>query len=345
MCTHGKTHLADGLVIGDLIECPKHNGRFNFKDGSVKRAPVCVGLNTYKTKVVDGVIMIDPNCGTQKKETKKSETYEVISNSNLSTFIKELKIKPVENKNIEFTPGDYMQLEIPKYQLNFNEIEIKDNLKKVWRNKGLFGLNSKNRSKITRNYSIATNPKVEDYLKFNVRLALPLNGTDNPPGLGSSYLFNLKKGDTIELFGPFGDFHLKQTQKEIIFIGGGAGMAPFRSQISYLFDTMKTKRKVSYWYGARSKQEIFYEDYFILLDKKNENFNFNLALSEPLPEDNWKGYVGYIHEVVNENYLNTIARISKIEFYLCGPPQMIKACREMLIDIGVKNNQILFDAF
>jgi Na(+)-translocating NADH:ubiquinone oxidoreductase F subunit len=289
--------------------------------------------------------MIDPNCGTQKKESKKSETYEVISNSNLSTFIKELKIKPVKNKNIEFTPGDYMQLEIPKYQLNFNEIEIKDNLKKVWRYKGLFGLNSKNRSKITRNYSIATNPKVEDYLKFNVRLALPLNGTDNPPGLGSSYLFNLKKGDTIELFGPFGDFHLKQTQKEIIFIGGGAGMAPFRSQISYLFDTMKTKRKVSYWYGARSKQEIFYEDYFILLDKKNENFNFNLALSEPLPEDNWKGYVGYIHEVVNENYLNTIARISKIEFYLCGPPQMIKACREMLIDIGVKNNQILFDAF
>ena len=345
MCTHGKTHLADGLVMGDLVECPKHNGRFNFKDGTVKRHPVCVGLNTYKTKVVDGVIMLNPNSGIKVKESKKSKTYEVISNSNLATFIKELKIKPVEGENIEFTPGDYMQLEIPKYQLSFNEIEIEDNFKKVWKNKGLLKLSSENESKITRNYSIATNPRVEDHLKFNVRLALPLNGSNNPPGLGSSYLFNLKKGDTIELFGPFGDFHLKQTQKEIIFIGGGAGMAPFRSQISHLFDTMKTTRKVSYWYGARSKKEIFYKDYFNMLDDKNKNFNFNIALSEPLPEDQWKGYIGYIHEVVNENYLNTIADLSKIEFYLCGPPLMIKACRDMLSDIGVKNKQILFDAF
>ena len=279
------------------------------------------------------------------KESKKSKTYEVISNSNIATFIKELKIKPVEGENIEFTPGDYMQLEIPKYQLSFNEIEIEDNFKKVWKNKGLLKLSSENESKITRNYSIATSPRVEDHLKFNVRLALPLNGSNNPPGLGSSYLFNLKKGDTIELFGPFGDFHLKQTQKEIIFIGGGAGMAPFKSQISYLFDTMNTKRKVSYWYGARSKKEIFYKDYFIMLDDKNKNFNFNIALSEPLPEDQWTGYIGYIHEVVNENYLNTIADLSKIEFYLCGPPLMIKACRDMLSDIGVKNKQILFDAF
>ena len=345
MCTHGKTHLADGLVMGDLVECPKHNGRFNFKDGTVKRHPVCIGLNTYKTKVVDGVIMLNPNSGIKVRESKKSKTYEVISNSNLATFIKELKIKPVEGENIEFTPGDYMQLEIPKYQLSFKEIEIEDNFKKVWKKKGLLKLSSKNESKITRNYSIATNPSVEDHLKFNVRLALPLNGSNNPPGLGSSYLFNLKKGDTIELFGPFGDFHLKQTQKEIIFIGGGAGMAPFKSQISHLFHTMKTTRKVSYWYGARSKKEIFYKDYFTILADENKNFNFNIALSKPLPEDRWKGYIGYIHEVVNENYLNTIADLSKIEFYLCGPPLMIKACRNMLSDIGVKNKQILFDAF
>ena len=304
-----------------------------------------MGLNTYQTKVVDGLIMLNPYSGIKAKESKKSKTYEVISNSNLATFIKELKIKPVDEENIEFTPGDYMQLEIPKYQLSFKEIEIEDNFKKVWKKKGLLKFSSKNESKVTRNYSIATNPRVEDHLKFNVRLALPLNGSNNPPGLGSSYLFNLKKGDTIELFGPFGDFHLKQTQKEIIFIGGGAGMAPFKSQISHLFHTMKTMRKVSYWYGARSKKEIFYKDYFTILADKNKNFNFNIALSEPLPEDQWKGYIGYIHEVVNKNYLNTIADLSKIEFYLCGPPLMIKACRNMLSDIGVKNKQILFDAF
>ena len=182
-------------------------------------------------------------------------------------------------------------------------------------------------------------------MKFNIRLALPLNVYKDPPGIGSSYLFNLKKGDKIELFGPFGDFHLKQTDNEIVFIGGGAGMAPLRSQISNLFDSNPTNRLVSFWYGARSEKELFYQDYFKFLDKSFDNFSFNVGLSAPTATDNKQFNIGFIHEIVYNNYLKSKANLSNIEFYLCGPPKMITACKKMLYDIGVKSQNILYDQF
>ena len=209
----------------------------------------------------------------------------------------------------------------------------------------MLDLYSVNTSKISRNYSIATNPDLVDNLKFNIRLALSTNGSNHPPGIATSYLFNLKKGDKIELFGPFGDFHLKQTDNEIVFIGGGAGMAPLRSQISNLFDSNSTGRKVSFWYGARSENDLFYQDYFQFLDKCFDNFSFNVALSAPIATDNNQFNIGFIHEIVYNNYLKSKANLSNIEFYLCGPPKMIEACKKMLYEIGIKSSQILFDEF
>jgi len=345
ICTHGKTHLSDGLVIGDQIECPKHNGRFNVKDGTVERPPVCLGLKTYETKIIENIIWVNPSSGKRKIAKKESKSYEVISNLNVATFIKELILKPINNEQLKFTSGDYIQFEIPAYKMNFKQINVKDIYKKVWKEEGLLDLYSFNNSKISRNYSIASNPNLVDNLKFNVRLALSENESNHPPGVASSYLFNLKKGDKVELFGPFGDFHLKQTKNEIVFIGGGAGMAPLRSQISSLFDSNPTERKVSFWYGARSEKELFYQDYFKFLDKTFDNFNFNVALSAPLPTDNTKYNIGFIHDIIYNNYLNRKANLSNIEFYLCGPPKMIKACKKMLYDIGVKSQNILYDQF
>ena len=345
MCTHGKTHLSNGLVIGDQIECPKHNGRFNIKDGTVRRPPVCLGLQIYETKITDNIIWINPNSGIKKDKFKESRSYEVVSNFNIATYIKELIIKPINNSKLEFTAGDYVQFEIPPYEMNFKQINIKDSYRKIWEKEGLLKLNSSNNSEISRNYSIATNPDTEDYLKFNIRLALSVNVSKDPPGIGSSYIFNLKKGDKVELFGPFGDFHLKQTDNEIVFIGGGAGMAPLRSQISNLFDSNPTNRLISFWYGARSEKELFYQDYFQFLDKCFDNFSFNVALSAPIATDNNQFNIGFIHEIVYNNYLKSKANLSNIEFYLCGPPKMIEACKKMLYEIGIKSSQILFDEF
>ncbi|MCB1106054.1 MAG: hypothetical protein KDK74_15100, partial [Cephaloticoccus sp.] len=195
------------------------------------------------------------------------------------------------------------------------------------------------------NYSLASNAATESTLRFNVRIATPPPGQDCPPGVGSAYMFNLKPGDTVTAIGPFGDFHLKPTQKEAVYIGGGAGMAPLRAHLTHLFETEHTHRKVSYWYGARSRQEIFYADYFEALAQQHPNFSFRLALSSPLPEDHWTGSTGFIHEVVLTQYLRDHPNPSAIEFYLCGPPMMIKACTKMLADLGVTPQQIAFDEF
>jgi Na+-transporting NADH:ubiquinone oxidoreductase subunit F len=182
-------------------------------------------------------------------------------------------------------------------------------------------------------------------LKFNVRIATPPPGQDCPPGVGSSYIFNLKPGDLVTAIGPFGDFHIKPTQKEMVYIGGGAGMAPIRAHIAHLFENEHTLRKVSYWYGARSRQEIYYDDYFRKLAGEHHNFKFKLALSDPLEEDNWTGHQGFIHEVVFHNYLKDHPNLQAVEFYLCGPPMMIKACNRMLADLGVPKGHITFDEF
>jgi len=192
---------------------------------------------------------------------------------------------------------------------------------------------------------MASNQATESMLRFNVRIATPPSGQDCPPGAGSSYVFNLKAGDVVTAIGPFGDFHIKPTQREMVYIGGGAGMAPLRSHLSHLFETEHTARKVSFWYGARSSQELFYVDYFEGLASNHENFTFHLALSSPLPDDNWTGHEGFIHAVVLEEYLRTHPRPESVEFYLCGPPQMISACLRMLSDLEVPNDHIAFDEF
>jgi Na(+)-translocating NADH:ubiquinone oxidoreductase F subunit len=196
-----------------------------------------------------------------------------------------------------------------------------------------------------RNYSLATNPVTDRQLRFNVRIATPPRGQDCPAGVGSSYVFGLKPGDTVTAIGPFGDFVVKPTLREMVYIGGGAGMAPLRSHLSHLLETAKTARRISYWYGARSRQELFYQDYFESLASKHTNFSFHVALSEPLAEDKWDGPTGFIHEVVQQQLLAGHRDPTAIEYYLCGPPAMIKAVTLMLKSYGVPQEQIAFDEF
>jgi Na+-transporting NADH:ubiquinone oxidoreductase subunit F len=349
ICTHGNTHLGDGLIKGHIIECPKHNGRFNLEDGSPARAPVCLGLATFPIEERSGRIWLNiEKPGGEGARAEKSYKLRVVSNYNVSTFIKELVLEPFEaNEKINFIPGDYIQVDIPQYELiRFSEFEIPEPYYSVWKRQGLFSLTSSHDGYNRRNnYSIASNTVTERTLRFNIRIATPPPGQDCPPGVGSSYIFSLKPGDLVTAIGPFGDFHIKPTQKEMVYIGGGAGMAPIRAHIAHLFENESTLRKVTYWYGARSKQEIYYDDYFRKLAGEHHNFNFKLALSDPLEEDNWTGHQGFIHEVVFHNYLKDHPNLQAVEFYLCGPPMMIKACNRMLSELGVPKGQITFDEF
>ena len=349
VCTHGNTHLADGLVKGKIIECPKHNGRFNLADGSPARPPVCRGLATYPLEERRGRLWLNVRrAGGAGAREQKTYAFRVVSNRSVATFIKELVLEPLDAaQKPAFTPGDYLQFDIPAYdEIKFAGFDIPEPYAAVWRAQHVFDLVAKNPGGSRRNnYSLASNAATESALRFNVRIATPPPGQDCPPGVGSAYMFNLKPGDTVTAIGPFGDFHLKPTQKEAVYIGGGAGMAPLRAHLTHLFETEHTHRKVSYWYGARSRQEIFYADYFEALAHQHPNFSFHLALSSPLPEDHWTGSTGFIHEVVLTQYLRDHPNPSAIEFYLCGPPMMIKACTKMLADLGVTPQQIAFDEF
>ena len=349
VCTHGNTHLGEGMVKGKTIECSKHNGRFNLADGSPARAPVCRGLATYPVEERGGRVWlnVDKAGGVGARHEKMVE-FRVVSNTNVSTFIKELVLEPVGSiESMDFQPGDYLQFDIPVYEeVRFAEFDIPEPYASVWRNWNLFDLKVGNRESGRRNnYSLASNGVVDGKLTFNVRIATPPPGQDCPPGIGSSYMFELKPGDIVSSIGPFGDFHIKPTQKEMVYIGGGAGMAPLRAHIARLFETEKTARRVSYWYGARSKQEIFYDDYFEGLASRHGNFRFEVALSDPLEEDAWTGPKGFIHEVVLEKYLKNHSNLKAVEFYLCGPPMMIKACNAMLAKMGVNPDQIAYDEF
>jgi Na(+)-translocating NADH:ubiquinone oxidoreductase F subunit len=272
----------------------------------------------------------------------------VVSNRNVSTFIKELVLEPVDNaQKVGFTPGDYIQLDIPSYEvIRFCDFDIPEPYAEVWRNHRLFDLEVANPQTGRRNnYSLAGNAACERVLRFNVRIATPPPGQDCPPGVGSSYVFGLRPGDLVTALGPFGDFHIKPTQREMVYVGGGAGMAPLRAHLSHLLETEKSARKISYWYGARSKQEIYYREYFESLAREHSNFSFHLALSAPLPEDDWTGPTGFIHEVLLDHYLRKHADPAAVEFYLCGPPMMIRACTRMLDDLGVPTERVAFDAF
>lgn len=276
----------------------------------------------------------------------------VVSNRNVATFIKEFVVKLPEGEDLVFKSGEYVQIDIPPYEVDFSkDIDVEEEYKPDWDKFGIWSLKTKNKEETYRAYSMANYPAEKNLIILNIRIATP--PWDNakkqfmnvPPGISSTYIFSRKPGDKVTLSGPYGEFHIKDTQNEMIYIGGGAGMAPLRSHIFHLLRTLKTGRKVSYWYGARSRREIFYEDEFIALEKKFPNFKFNIALSEPLPEDKWTGYVGFIHKVLLDNYMSKLEEPEEIEYYLCGPPMMNSAVLKMLDDMGIPNENIAFDDF
>jgi MocE subfamily Rieske [2Fe-2S] domain protein len=349
VCTHGNTHLAGGLVIGKMIECPKHNGRFNLQDGSPARPPVCRALATYPIEERRGRLHLNvAHPGGAGAREPRTFRLRVVSNRSVATFIKELILEPADpSEQVAFTPGDYLQFDIPAYEtIRFREFDIPAPYAAVWEAQHVFDLVAQNpQSGRRNNYSLASNQQLERHLRFNVRIATPPPGQDCPPGVGSSYVFNLKPGDIVTAVGPFGDFHIKPTKHEMVYIGGGAGMAPLRAHLSHLLESEQSARKISYWYGARSRQEIFYEEYFRALEANHPNFSFHLALSSPLPGDEWTGHEGFIHQVVLEKYLRDHPHPESAEYYLCGPPQMIKACTRMLESIGVSARQIAYDEF
>jgi len=348
ICTHGNVHLAEGLVKDDIIECPKHNGRYRLTDGSPARAPICRGIATYPAQESNGLISINiaHPAGAGAREAQPLR-FRVVSNFNVATFIKEVVLIPEDGHELNFTPGDYLQVDIPAYdEIRFKDFDVAEPFRPAWTNQNLFDLTVRNpKSGRRNNYSLAGNLHTEETLRFNVRIATPPAGQDCAPGVGSSYMFSLKPGDVVSAIGPFGDFHIKPTQREMIYVGGGAGMAPLRAHLSHLLETQASARKISFWYGARSRQEIFYEDYFKRLAELHRNFSFHPALSSPLPGDDWAGHEGFIHEALLKHYLNGHRNPSAAEYYLCGPPMMIKACIRMLSDLAVPDNQVAYDEF
>ncbi len=269
----------------------------------------------------------------------------VRSNENVATFIKEFVVDLPPGENLDFEAGGYIQIDIPEYKICFDEFTIEDEYRGDWEHFKFFDLKAENSEDCFRAYSMANHPAEGNCVMLNVRIATAPRGMDVPPGIASSYIFNLKAGDKVMVSGPYGEFFMKETDREIVFVGGGAGMAPMRSHIFDLFHTKKTTRKVSFWYGARSKREIFYEEDFRAIEREFENFTFNIALSEPQPEDNWTGYVGFIHQVVQDNYLDQHLDPTELEYYLCGPPMMLSAVGRMLYDLGVEEEMIAFDEF
>jgi Na+-transporting NADH:ubiquinone oxidoreductase subunit F len=276
---------------------------------------------------------------------------EVVSNRNVATFIKEFVVRLPEGEVLDFQSGGYIQIDVPKIEVDFKDIIVEDKFREDWDKLNIWDLKMKNPEPIFRAYSMANHPAEGNIVMLNIRIATPpwdraRNRFMNVnPGICSSYIFSRKPGDKVMVSGPYGEFHIKDTGKEMLYIGGGAGMAPLRSQIFHMFHTEKTNRKVSYWYGARSLREVFYDDEFDAIGKNFPNFKFNLALSEPMPEDNWEGYTGFIHQVVLDNYLSKHPEPEEIEYYLCGPPMMNSAVFKMLDNLGVPRESIAFDDF
>jgi len=270
----------------------------------------------------------------------------VVSNHNVATFIKEFSVELPEP--INYQAGGYMQLDVPEYHnMKFKDFNVEKEYHPDWDKFNVWGLTGNNDEACYRAYSMASYPEEGNIIKFNIRIATPPPPKWNevPPGIASSYIFSLKPGDTVTWSGPFGEFFIKDTDREMIYVGGGAGMAPLRSHIFHLIKTCKTGRKISYWYGARSLREVFYQEEFQKIADEHENFSFHLALSEPLPEDNWEGSTGFIHQVVMDEYLGKHDDPTEVEYYLCGPPMMLSAVQKMLYDLGVEKEMIAFDDF
>ncbi len=276
----------------------------------------------------------------------------VVSNENVATFIKELVLSLPPGETLDFEPGAYIQIDVPEFEIHFgSDIDIAEKFRVDWKKLGLLGIRAKNRSVINRAYSMANHPAEGNIIKLNVRIATPPWDPSKkafrelPPGMASSYIFKCKSGDEVTVSGPYGDFAVQDTDREMVFIGGGAGMAPLRSQIFHQFLTIKTKRKASFWYGARSLRELFYAKEFRDIEKRYKNFSFHVALSEPMEEDNWTGPTGMIHQVLFEDYLRNHPSPEDIEYYVCGPPFMLEAVKKMLFSLGVDDEMVRYDDF
>ena len=270
----------------------------------------------------------------------------VRSNDNVATFIKELVLELPEGENVDFRAGGYIQIECPSTEIDFKNFAVDSEFRGDWDNFKLWDLKSKPKEGALRAYSMANYPDERGIIMLNVRIATPPpRQMDLPPGIMSSYIFNLKAGDKVTISGPFGEFFAKKTEAEMVFVGAGAGMAPMRSHIFDQLRRVKSGRKMSFWYGARSKREMFYVEDFDMLAKENENFQWHVALSDPQAEDNWDGYTGFIHEVLFDNYLKDHPAPEDCEFYMCGPPMMNAAVIKMLKDLGVEDDNIMLDDF
>ena len=270
----------------------------------------------------------------------------VVSNENVSTFIKELVLELDEDEKLDFKAGAYIQIDIPEYEISYREFDLAEHFIENWQRFGFMDIQASSDEPVFRAYSLANPPAERDVLKFTIRIATPPpDKLHLPAGVGSSFIFALKPGDEVTLSGPYGDFFVKDTNREMCFIGGGAGMAPLRSQILHQLLTVKTGRKMTFWYGARSVKEMFYDDEFRELDSRFENFSYHIALSDPQPEDHWEGMTGYIHQCAYDNYLKNHEDPTEIEYYLCGPPMMLKSIQKMLYDLGVEPDMIAFDDF
>jgi len=276
---------------------------------------------------------------------------EVVSNHNVATFIKEFVVRLPEGETLDFKSGGYIQIDVPQCEVDFKDMDIEEEYRNEWDKFKMWDLKMKNPEPIYRAYSMANHPAEGNIVMLNIRIATPpwdrkAGGFMKVnPGICSSYIFGSKPGDKIMVSGPYGEFFIKPTDKEMMFIGGGAGMAPMRSHIFDLFQTKKTDRKATFWYGGRSKRELFYMDHFEKIEKENPNFKFNVALSEPNKEDNWDGYTGFIHQVIMDNYLKNHPEPEEIEYYICGPPMMNDAVIKMLDDYGVPPENVAFDDF
>ena len=325
---------------GDLL--PTEEGFINRKKAKDNWRLAC------QVKVRDDMEIKVPD---EVFSTKKWEC-EVVSNNNVATFIKEFVVKLPEGETLDFKPGGYVQIEVPHYHINFkDDIKIEKEYREDWERIKALDLEHRNTENITRAYSMANHPEEGDIVMLNVRIATPpWDHKKNilqkvPSGISSSYIFSKKPGDKVMISGPYGEFFINDSDSEMMYIGGGAGMAPMRSHILHLFYTLKTKRKVTFWYGARSKREIFYEEDFRAIEKEFPNFTFNIALSEALPEDKWEGMSGFISQAILEHYLKDHIEPEDIEYYLCGPPLMMTAINKVLYELGVEKENIRYDEF
>jgi len=270
----------------------------------------------------------------------------VESNPNVATFIKELTLRLPEGENVDFRAGGYVQLECPPFEISFSDFDIQPEYRGDWEHFKFFDLKTVNKETVIRAYSMANYPEEKGVVKFNIRIATPPPGSKGiNPGIMSTYVFNMKPGDKVTVYGPFGEFFAKDTDAEMVFIGGGAGMAPMRSHIFDQLKRLKSDRKISFWYGARSLKELFYQDEYDALAAEFPNFEWHVAMSDPQPEDNWEGLTGFIHNVLLENYLKDHPAPEDCEFYMCGPPIMNQSVINMLLDLGVEPENIMLDDF